>query len=509
MSGIFEALRDLKDFKNGPIKTGLLHGSLNGIRKKVIIPVPANTTPAGRWAALKFLLALVWSGKASGAVSTGAFLSLLTFFAEQPSQMLKTLINDPDLEAHIVELTMGDDMAPKFASRGLDMSQQQTKYQEIAKAGPKQLSEPDPFARPDVWKSEIRTTEELQKVVNTVTMQIWILLTKAVTAPDTARESEQKRWIKFIQQRRVSDLYRLKNEWLNIARDKISADISIRRLMVAILIAINKSSGVKSRLLQAIADIGNYISETGMAGFFLTIKFGIETRYPVLALNEFQGDLTTMINLMKLYKEQGDNAPYLVILEESVQTKFAPGMYPILWSFAMGVGVALDKSMNNLNFNRPFLDPNYFRLGQETVHRMEGNVDTRMAESLGLTQDQIDNLRDLVKGDQSKSVTAAPKARVSEFSTYTGNEDIDDAAAEDKPQGMTPREMYDYTVPIVPRNTSMDMQKFRDMTAGLAETLKAGRAAVKQRFQNVKQEPSQTGPQASSSTSDMDVMNTV
>ncbi|UOL48934.1 nucleocapsid protein [Jingmen Myotis davidii paramyxovirus 1] len=476
MTNLFDALKDLKDFKNGPVKGGTLHGSLGGIRKKVIIPVPSDNNPTSRWNSLKFLLNLTWSGKASGAVSTGAFLSLLTFFAEQPSQMLKTLIDDPDLEAHIIDMSVNPELVPKFASRGLDMTVQETKYFEIARSGPSPGIDANPFARQETYDTEIRTTEELQKAISTVTIQIWILLTKAVTAPDTAKESEQKRWIKFVQQKRVDEFYKLKNDWLKFAREKISSDISVRRLMVTILITINKSSGTKSRLLQAISDIGNYISEAGMASFFLTIKYGIETKYPTLALNEFQGDLTTMMQLMKLYKEQGDIAPYLVILEESVQTKFAPGMYPILWSYAMGVGVALDKSMNNLNFNRTFLDANFFRLGQETVHRLEGNIDTKMAESLGLTEDQVSGLKELVKGETNKAVTSAPKGPVSGFTTFTGSEDFAETSVEEKPQTSQQYTPLQIMQPTVQNASSLDRKKFKDLTQSLAESLRSSKS---------------------------------
>lgn len=369
------------------------------------------------------LLLLVWSGKASGSVITGAMLSILTYFSEQPSQLLRTLLDDPDLEAHIIETYFSDDNLIKFTSRGLDMSEQEKKYIEIAKAGPEIGSNPDPFYYPKTFEKEIRTTEELQKAISTITIQLWILLTKAVTAPDTAKDSETKRWIKYLQQKRVDDEYRLKNQWLDLARARIAEDISVRRLMVNILISINKSTGTKGRLLESISDIGHYISEAGMASFFLTIKYGIETRLPPLALNEFQGDLTTMASLMKLYKDQGDKAPYLTILEDSIQTKFAPGNYSLLWSYAMGVGVALEKSMNNLNFNRPFLDPNYFRLGQEVIVSMEGNVDTKMAQDLGLTEDQISNLKKLIRDDNHQIVSAVPKGRVSGYGLYTDEDE--------------------------------------------------------------------------------------
>lgn len=451
MASIFQTLKEFKDFKNVPVKSGVLHGALSGLRKKVLVPIPANNNPPQRWTIMKFLLQLAWSGKAAGAVITGAFLSLVTFFAEQPAQLLRTLLNDPDIEAHIIEITVDPSGSIKFTSRGLDLTDQESRYKAIADAGPDSQTSPNPFVDPRAADTQIRTTDDLQKAINSITMQIWILLTKAVTAPDTARDSETRRWIKYVQQKRVDNLFRLKSQWLDHARDEISRDISIRRLMVEVLMEINRSSGAKSRIVEMIADIGSYISETGMAGFFLTIKFGIETKYPPLALNEFQGDLTTVIGLMKLYKDQGERAPYLVILEDAVQNKFAPGQYPLLWSYAMGVGVALDRQMNNLNFNRPFLEPNCFRLGQDTVHKMEGNIDTALAADLGLTQEQIADLKNLVKDDPILSQQYTPKSRVSGFPSdpITGDDlNQEEPLKDDQPEKPKPR---------VARNLNNDM----------------------------------------------------
>ncbi|AXR70613.1 nucleocapsid protein [Shaan virus] len=499
MAGLFGTLKEFKDFKNGPIKSGILHGSLGGIKKKVIIPVPADTNPTRRWWALKFLLQLVWSFRSAGAVATGALLSLLSFFAEQPTQMLRNLLDDPDLEAHIVELTMAGDLDPKFTTRGLDMTEQEKKFREMANAGPGGGAVPNAFVHAQADVTDIRSTEELQKAISTVTLQIWILLTKAVTAPDTAKESETKRWIKLLQQKRVDEFYRLKNQWLDAIRDKISNDISVRRFMVQILIAINRASGTRGRLLEAIADIGHYISETGMASFFLTIKYGIETKYAALALNEFQGDLSTIISLMKLYKEQGDKAPYLVILEESIQTKFAPGNYALLWSYAMGVGTALDRSMANLNFNRPFLEPNYFRLGQEVVNRLEGNVDTRMAEELGLTQGQVDELRVIVKEESGQQPQQKVRPRVSALrnTDYIPDDDEADGGGNyDEDQEEDEDEIQPSTTATASKPSLID---FQSRLKKVAANLKTGRKIVDVDVHN-------HGNQASG---DLEVMNAV
>ncbi|URD31433.1 nucleocapsid protein [Parajeilongvirus brazilense] len=412
---LFETIRDFKLFKNNPPKGGLLHPSLSGLKQKVIVLIPGDQNIDVRWRLLLMSLGLIWSYMAPESVIIGAYLTLLTLFSEQPAQMLKAMTNDPDIEVQVLDVIINDAGDTKFSSRGMNLSDQENAYQVMAESGPDKQADANPFIAESVYTKSIGSAMKFQEAISSVTLQVWVLLSKAVTAPDTARDSEQRRWVKYLQQRRVKADYKLKPKWLDIARDKMAEHISIRRLMVEILIEIGRASGSKSRIVEMIADVGNYIAETGMAGFFLTIKYGLETRYPALALNEFQGDLTTLQQLMLLYKEQGERAPYLVLLEDSVQTKFAPGNYPLIWSYAMGVGTSLDKSMNNLNFNRNYLEPLFFKLGQDTVTKLEGNIDRNIAKELNLDESQIQNLKEVVRPDLSQQAQGGLRARTSHF----------------------------------------------------------------------------------------------
>lgn len=463
MAQLIEGLSNFRLFKNNPPKSGILSNVLGGIRKKVIILIPGTSDPELRWDLLVLTLMLIWSHTSPGSVITGAFFTLLSLFADQPAQLLRTVGNDPDIEAQFIEVTLTGKGDLKLSSRGADLSEQKRKYEEIAAAGPERESDPNPFAKLKIRDFTVRTTELLQQAVGTVTLQIWILLTKAVTAPDTARDSEQRRWIKYIQQKRADDEFRLKSRWLDVARNRIASDISVRRLMVEILVEINKIQGTKSRIVEMIADVGNYIAETGMAGFHLTIKYGIETRYPALALNEFQSDLTTLIQLMKLYQEQGEKAPYLVLLEDSVQTKFSPGNYPLLWSYAMGVGTAIDRAMNGLNYNRPYLEPGYFKLGQDIVNKMEGSVDTKIAAELGLTGEQIAELKSITQaGGQERSV-APSRSRTSRFVPVTVStlEDKSSTSSSDESDDDVPR----------PKPTIYQLSDIKSKKTGLTPSL--------------------------------------
>ncbi|UQM99586.1 nucleocapsid protein [Meliandou mastomys virus] len=423
MSRLGLILDEFREFKNAPAKRGLISSALHGIKKSVIIPVPTFTRPDQRWFFMLFMLEIVWSEIASGAMITGALISLLSLFAENPGAMIRSLLNDPDLDVQIAEVSAADENGIKLATRGKKLDEFENEIMRVAHKGPPKNkgSSPWPFARKeaDHHLMVTKTTEDFQIAVQTITVQLWILLTKAVTATDTARESERRRWDKFAQQRRADKDYQLTDGWLDFTRARMAEDISVRRYMVEVLIETGKMSGVRSRVIEIINDIGNYISEAGMAGFFLTIKYGIETKYPALALNELQADLSTVMSLMKLYTTLGDRAPFMVIVEDSIQTKFSPGNYPLLWSYAMGVGTVLDRAVNNLNYTRPYLENSFFRLGESMVEKMEGSVNNRMAAELELTPEQIEHVKLLAKIDSTQGQGTNKGPKINQTATRT------------------------------------------------------------------------------------------
>nr|UQM99549.1 nucleocapsid protein [Pohorje myodes paramyxovirus 1] len=403
MSKLNNILDEFRDFKNNPVRKGALSTTLQGLRRKILVPIPMMKDYRKRFMFMVFCLQLAWSGSASAALATGAYISLLAIFADNPGGMIRALFNDPDVEVQLAEVVDIAQDGIKLATRGKSMDMQEQEMWRSSQSGPYAGSSTNPFVARNIDEIAPRSSEDLQIAIQTVTAQIWILLTKAVTAIATAAESENRRWQKYEQQRRADADYRLSDNWRNIARNKIAGDLCVRRFMVEILIDANRAPHPKARILELICDIGNYISEAGMAGFFLTIKYGIETKYPALALNELQADLATVLNLMKNYTTMGERAPFMVILENAEQTKFSPGSYPLLWSYAMGVGANLDRAINNLNYTKSFLEQQFYDLGASMVAKMEGSVSKAMADELGLSSDQIEQVKSLVQTDGSSS----------------------------------------------------------------------------------------------------------
>ncbi|UOX72979.1 nucleocapsid protein [Jingmen Crocidura shantungensis henipavirus 1] len=410
---------------------------------KVVVFNPTSKRIGLRWELVKFVMRLLWSPASSLTVRIGAMLSLLSLYAENPGTMIRNLVNDPDIEIVVIDVGDFENGIPKLERRGDKGTNQMASFERILTRSP---GEPL-FNDPQKDASELNDPGRFMIAISSVLAQVWILVAKAVTAPDTAEESEGKRWAKYVQQKRVDPEYSTNPRWIAKIRELISSDLSVRKFMVEILIEVKKSGAAKGRLNEMIADIGNYIEETGMAGFFLTIKYGLETRYDVLAINEFQADINTLQTLMRTYRGLGIRAPYMVLLEESIQTKFAPGNYPLLWSFAMGVGVTLDRSMGALNINRSYLEPLYYRLGQMMARRNAGAVDKKMAQELGLDKKELDNIKELMADLTTQRHETAVQAREGKFNVAEGvvqglEQDDDD---EDDYQDMSQNQSYQFS----------------------------------------------------------------
>ncbi|UVG43991.1 MAG: nucleocapsid protein [Angavokely henipavirus] len=420
MSSILTDVAGFRKYLANLGREGRPSAATSSLTTVVWVFTPINSDPELRWRLLNFLLKLIWSPAASESIKTGAMMSILALYTEKPGAFVRGLVNDPDIEIMTIDVGAFDGNIPRLERRGSPAEQETAILARILQSRPTSARGTGPFIEEAINHLEIRDPATLLTALATVLGQIWILLAKSVTAPDTAEESEQRRWQKLIQQRRVDQHFTLSPSWINEARHLISSNLSVRKFMVENLVELRKSEGTKGRITEMIADIGNYIEETGLSGFFLTIKFGLETKYPAIALNEFQSDINVMQSLIELYKSLGPRAPFMVLLEEAIQTKFAPGNYPILWSFAMGVGTTIDRAVSALNINRTYLDPVYFRLGQKVARHHSGTLDMKMAEALGITEDQKKELS-LMMGDVGKGTNESGNtAREGKFTLSAG-----------------------------------------------------------------------------------------
>nr|DAZ91182.1 TPA_asm: nucleocapsid protein [Raton olivaceo morbillivirus] len=405
MSTLFSTLKNFKKSKlSGVIPSGG-GASLTGLKTTVIVPVPTDQDIALRWKLTTSLVKIIWNPDASMSIVIGAMISLLSIFVENPTGLIQRIFNDPDLNIKIVEVIWADDNEDDltFASRGADLTEQASNYFRLTMELLGFRRTVAPFENNKEVPYRVDDAEEFQLLLSSILAQIWILLAKAVTAPDTAAEAEGRRWTKFVQQRRVLASLRFSKEWLDTCRNRIAESLGIRRYMVGLMIDIKRTPGMRPRIGELILDIANYVEEAGIAGFILTIKFGIETALPALALREFASELNTLENLMVLYRDLGDNAPYMLLLEMSAQNKFCPSNYPLMWSYSMGVGAQIERSIGGLNYNRPYFELPYFRLGQEMVRRSAGTVNPATADAIGINPADKDLLKEVVDAAQTQT----------------------------------------------------------------------------------------------------------
>ncbi|AAF63741.2 nucleocapsid protein [Salem virus] len=421
MSTVLSTLKASKHGKLTRVEAATSGIHMLGLKSSLLIPVPGVKGINLRWKLLLKLLRIISNSKSSSSIVTGAIMCVLVLFAESPGALIQRIVDDPDVSIRLVDVIEDKDGELTFASRGLDLAGKANDYFALGRryyAGEELKS---PFLNPDRIPREIEDPDEFNLILASVCTQIWTLLAKAVTAPATAQDSEDRRWTKYTQQRRVHSDIRLSKEWTDTVRAKISQSLSLRRFMVNLMIEVKKTPGHKPRLAELIIDVDNYIEEAGLAGFILTVKYAIDTKYPAIALHEFQGELTTLEHLMKLYLEMGQHAPYMVILENSLQNKFSPGNYPLIWSYAIGVGVELEKSMAGLNYNRPYFDMSYFRLGQEMVRRFAGVVSHRVAEELNISEEEREILKEVSRAAGTHKSTTKEGPRQSSLG-YLGTD---------------------------------------------------------------------------------------
>lgn len=418
MASLLKNLALFKKSRDQPPVASGAGGALRGIKNTVVVPIPGDSDIRTRARLLDRLVRLIGDPWITGPKLTGVLIGILSLFVESPGQLIQRIVDDPDISIRLVEVIISDEAncGVTFASRGAKLDNEADKFFDVGVIRGKDEAPLGWFEDQEIETIEVNDAEYFNILLASILAQIWILLAKAVTAPDTAADSEMRRWVKYMQQRRVFAEFRMSKTWLDTIRNRIAEDLSLRRFMIALILDIKRSPGTKPRIAEMICDIDNYIVEAGLASFILTIKFGIETMYPALALHEFAGELTTIESLMVLYQRMGETAPYMVILENSIQNKFSAGSYPLLWSYAMGIGVELESSMGGLNFGRSYFDPAYFRLGQEMVRRSAGKVSSVFASELGITKEDAALVSEIASRTTDDRTGKAPGVRQSQIS---------------------------------------------------------------------------------------------
>lgn len=392
-----------------------------------------SNNPELRSRILLFCLRIVLS---NGARDSHRFGALLTMFSLPSATMLnhvKLADQSPEADIERVEIDGFEEGSFRLipnARSGMSRGEINA-YAALAEDLPDTLNHATPFVDSEVEGTAWDEIETFLDMCYSVLMQAWIVTCKCMTAPDQPAASIEKRLQKYRQQGRINPKYLLQPEARRIIQNVIRKGMVVRHFLTFELQLARAQSLVSNRYYAMVGDVGKYIENCGMGGFFLTLKYALGTRWPTLALAAFSGELTKLKSLMALYQTLGEKVRYLALLESPHLMDFAAANYPLLYSYAMGIGYVLDVNMRNYAFSRSYMNKTYFQLGMETARKQQGAVDMRMAEDLGLTQAERTEMANTLAKLTTANRGADTRGGVNPFSSVTGTTQVPAAATGD------------------------------------------------------------------------------
>nr|UNW59191.1 nucleoprotein [Avian orthoavulavirus 12] len=338
-----------------------------------------------RWNFMCFALRLAVSDSSNKPLRQGAMISLLCAHSETMRTHVAMAGRNGETTISILEIDTFANGVPVFNSRSGITDEKAQRFGMIAGDLPRSCTNGTPFINSDAEADPPEDiTDTLERALS-VQAQIWVTLAKAMTSYETSEESESRRITKYMQQGRVLKKFLLFPVIRNSLQVTIRSSLAVRTFMVAELRRAKNTPSGSSTYYSLVGDINAYVQNAGLTAFFLTLKFGINTRTPALALSSLAGDIKKLGNLMRLYREKGDIAPYMTLLGDPDQMQFAPAEYALMYSFAMGMASVLDKGTNKYQFARDFMNPGYWRLGVECAQQQAASIDESMASELRLS----------------------------------------------------------------------------------------------------------------------------
>lgn len=375
---------------------------------KAEIPVFVLNTndPQQRFTLMNFCLRLAVSSSAKSAIKQGALLSLLSLQATSMQNHLMIAARAPDAALRIIEVDAIDpqDYTLTINPRSGWDDIKIRAYRALARDLPISLADRTVFVSRDAEHAVCDDMDTYLNRIFSVLIQVWIMVCKCMTAYDQPTGSEERRLAKYKQQGRMLERYQLQTDARKIIQLVIRESMVIRQFLVQEMLTADKVGAYTNRYYAMVGDIAKYIANVGMSAFFLTLKFGLGNRWKPLALAAFSGELVKLKSLMSLYRRLGDRSRYLALLESPELMEFAPANYPLLFSYAMGVGSVQDPLIRNYQFGRNFLNTSYFQYGVETAMKHQGTVDPKLALELGITdEDRVDIMQSVEKHISGKA----------------------------------------------------------------------------------------------------------
>ncbi|ADI80723.1 nucleocapsid protein [Tuhoko virus 3] len=344
--------------------------------------------PRLRYRMMCFCLRLIVSNSARTGQRHGALMTLLSLPTAVMQNHFRTAERSPDCQIERIEV---DGFEPgtyriRTNARTPLTHGEVVALEEMADDIPEALANHTPFVDAQTELEECDEMEKFLEAIYSTLIQVWIMVTKSMTAFDQPTGSDERRVAKYQQQGRLNPHYLLQGEVRRRIQLCIRQSLPIRQFLVNELQTASNQGPITGKYYAMVADIGKYIMNAGMGGFFMTIRFALGQKWPPLALAAFSGEIVKMKSLMLQYRRLGDRAKFMALLEMSEMMDFAPSNFPLLYSYAMGIGSVQDPQMRGYTFGRPYLNAAFYQLGVETANQQQGSVDKDMAAELGLTE---------------------------------------------------------------------------------------------------------------------------
>ncbi|AGH32598.1 nucleoprotein [avian paramyxovirus 12] len=385
MASVFEEYDKLLESQTRPSK-GVSPAEKGGTLKVELPVFVCNSNDAEtRWAFVCFALRLAVSDSSNKPLRQGAMISLLCAHSETMRTHVAMAGRNGETSIALLEIDAFVDGMPVFNSRSGITDEKAQRFSMIAGDLPRSCSNNTPFINADAENDPPEDITDALERILTVQTQLWVTLAKAMTSYETAEESEVRRITKYTQQGRVIKKFLLFPVVRSSIQVTIRSSLAVRAFMVSELRRAKNTPSGSSTYYSLVGDINAYVQNAGLTAFFLTLKYGINTRTPALALSSLSGDIKKLGNLMRLYREKGDTAPYMTLLGDPDQMQFAPAEFALMYSFAMGMASVLDKGTTKYQFARDFMNPGYWRLGVECAQQQSASIDEAMAAELRLS----------------------------------------------------------------------------------------------------------------------------
>nr|UQT69625.1 nucleoprotein [Metaavulavirus sp.] len=430
MSSVFTEYQALQDQLVKPSSRRADVASTGLLRAEIPVCVTLSQDPTDRWSLACLNLRWIISESSTTPMKQGAILSLLSLHSDNMRAHATLAARSADASITILEVDSIDMTADTitFNARSGVSDRRSAQLMAIAKDLPRSCSNDSPFKDNSIEDRDPLDLSETIDRLQGIAAQIWVAAIKSMTAPDTAAESEGKRLAKYQQQgrlvRQVLVHESVRAEFLRVIR----GSLVLRQFMVSECKRAASMGSDTSRYYAMVGDISLYIKNAGLTAFFLTLRFGIGTHYPTLAMSVFSGELKKMSSLIRLYKSKGENAAYMAFLEDADMGNFAPANFSTLYSYAMGVGTVLEASVAKYQFAREFTSETYFRLGVETAQNQQCALDEKTAKEMGLTDEARRQVQALASNIEQGQHSVQPAQQPSFMTTQQPTQEMDQSS---------------------------------------------------------------------------------